>query len=786
LNFLKKALIVAASVIVFYFSAISLISIYYKKEIENRVVSEINENLLKPIKIGHISISAFTNFPYISFSLNEVVLLKSDTSQIPLLKLEKLKILFSPYNIFIKNFKVNEILIANGFIDARVDSLGNKDFDIIQKKDTTKTNIDSESISSFDIRNIKFKNIRIFYENKFKPKRVDLTFSNTETDLNLVDRKLSGELIGMLYSKEVTLRPGTLFKDSNLKVDFKFSFDMKAKLFSFTDCILMSGENSYMGNGTIDFRKNSFLTLNVTTKDADIQNMFSLIADRWTKKIKPLNLTGKISANGLIKVSLLPGNQPDFSIDFTTESLQIHNEKVNADIHQVRFSGNLNSNNSIEMEDYSIDFKDFSAKINSIDFIRSKEVFVRNFKDPSLKTNLLLSVSGRTLFDLLKFKEYSEITGKIALDITYDGKLNYLLGNKCETPEMYGNVELNHLKLKLNKLDFPFEDIYGKINFTKDVVKMDKLEVKSGKSDLSLTGTAKNLFNSVFNDTTGLEMNINFVSQKFYFDDFNSSEKSKKLDTKKKNIFVHKGTFVLPYGLKATLKGTVQNFHARNYHGNNIVLDMEMNKKKVVITESMNSFGGSLELISNFSPVGNEIHCYTNIRMHKFELDKVFNDFNNFKQKSLTSSNVKGIVSGTINSFFKFSSTLELDTNSIVGYGNFDINRLELIKVEPLMILGKIGFDEKDLKRVTFDKITTSFTMKNGVIEIPRTLFVTNILYFYLDVVVQPDGETEYYMLLPVKNLKKKPNTEGLTNDSKAGLSIPIRIKGKAGKLKLL
>jgi hypothetical protein len=63
---------------------------------------------------------------------------------------------------------------------------------------------------------------------------------------------------------------------------------------------------------------------------------------------------------------------------------------------------------------------------------------------------------------------------------------------------------------------------------------------------------------------------------------------------------------------------------------------------------------------------------------------------------------------------------------------------------------------------------------------------VTNILYFYLDVVVQPDGETEYYMLLPVKNLKKKPNTEGLTNDSKAGLSIPIRIKGKAGKLKLL
>jgi hypothetical protein len=784
LNFLKKALIVAASVIVFYFCAISLISIYYKKEIENRVVSEINKNLIKPIDIGHIGISAFTDFPYVSFSLNQVILSKSDTSQIPLLKLEKLKILFSPYNIFIKNFKVNEILIANGFIDARVDSLGNRDFDIIYKKDTTTT--DSKAISSFDIRNIKFKNIRIFYENKFKPKRVDLTFSNTETDLNFADRKLSGELIGMLYSKEVTLRPGTLFKDSNLKVDFKFSFDMKAKLFSFTDCILMSGENSYMGNGTIDFRKNSFLTLNVTTKDADIQNMFSLIAARWTKKIKPLNLTGKISANGLIKVSLLPGNQPDFSIDFKTDSLHIHNEKINADIHQVRFSGNLNSNTSIDIEDYSIDLRDFSAKINSTDSIRSKQVFVKNFKDPSLKTNLLLSISGMTLFDLLKFKDYSKIAGNIALDITYDGKLNYLMGNNCETPEMRGSVELNHLKLKLNKLDFEFEDIYGKMNFTKDVVKMEKLEVKSGKSDLLLTGTTKNLFNSVFSDTTGLEMNISFVSQNFYFDDFNSSEKSKKSDTKKKNIFVQKGSFNLPYGLKATIKGNVRDFHARNYHGNNIVLNMEMNKKKVVITDSMNSFGGSLNLVSNFFPIGNEVHCFTNLRMHKFEIDKVFSDFNNFKQKALTSGNVKGVVNGTINSFFKFSSTLQLDTNSIVVNGDFNINKLELIKVEPLMILAKVGFDEKDLKRVTFDKINTSIVMKNNVIEIPRTLFVTNILYFYLDVVVQPDGETEYYMLLPIKNLKKKPNTKGLTNDSKAGLSIPIRIKGKAGKLKLL
>ena len=38
-------------------------------------------------------------------------------------------------NIFIKNFEVNELFLAIGSLDLRVDSLCNKDFDILLKKD---------------------------------------------------------------------------------------------------------------------------------------------------------------------------------------------------------------------------------------------------------------------------------------------------------------------------------------------------------------------------------------------------------------------------------------------------------------------------------------------------------------------------------------------------------------------------------------------------------------------------------------------------------------------------
>ncbi len=773
-------------IIAIYFAAITIVSIYYKKEIEHRVVTEINKNLKKPISIQHISISAFSNFPYVSFSLNEVLLPKSDSSKVPLLKLEKLQILFAPYNIFIKNFKVDEILIANGYMDARVDSLGNRDFDIFLKKDSI-AKVDPKAITDFKLEKIKFKNINVYYQNQFKPKCVNLIFKNTQTMLNLDSKIVTGSLIGLLYSKEITLKPGTLFREADLQADFHFTFDLEKKIFAFERSTLVYKQNSFLAKGNIDFNNKSLLTLNIKTDSADIQDVFKLIPHRWTDKLQPLNLTGNIDADALIKISLLPNNQPDFTIDFATQNFSVHNEKLNASVHNMGFDGTFVSTESKQIEDYKITFRNLRTVINKDDSLKSGMIVLENFKDPNLQTDVKMKVKSKTIFDIVNFKEYTTATGVVIVDLNYNGKLNYIFGKKTEAPEMDGSIYMNHVNLKLNKVHFAFDDIDGRIHFRNDSIRMHNLRLKSGKTDMTLNGTAYNLFNSVFYDTTGLVMNINFISNNFYFSDFNSaSQPSKNPQVKKKIHVVQNNKFILPYDLRASFAGKVTNFYARNYQGNNIELDMKLSNKKVTIVESMNSFGGVLNFTSNFVPLNNEIHCKTNIYMKKFHIDKVFSAFDNFKQKMLNADNIRGTVSGDVYSYFKMSSALVIDSNSLYVNGSYTINKFELIHVEPLLKLTKVGFDEKDLERVTFEQITSSIIIKDHVIEIPRTLYVTNILYFYLDVMIKPDGETNFYVLLPIKNLKKKPDTKGLTNDSKAGLSIPLKITGKAGKLKVL
>ncbi len=768
-----------------YCAAITLVAFYYQKEIEKTVITEINKNLVNPIHINHIGISTLSNFPAVSFSLHDVVLPKSDSSDIPLLKVEKIQILFSPLNILIKNFRVDDIIIANGFIDLRVDSLGQRDFNVIIKRDSSDK--EQKPLANFSIGKIILKNLSVLYVNKLKIKRVDLFFKYTESFLGVESQILSGNIRGLAHSNEVTLKTGTLFKQADLNMDFNFKFDLEKKVFSFEDSKLISGNNSYIGKGNIDFERRSIMTLNVKTKHADIKQVIDLLSEKWTAKVQPLALTGHIDADATFIVSLLPGNQPKFDMNFSTKDLDIHHKDIHANIHQISLIGNLTSNNSIELEDYALTLKNVMAKIDSSGTLEANQILFSNFKDPILKIGAFLKLKGESLFKLVNFKGYSEVGGNVSLNVAYDGAFNYLLGEKSSAPNMSGTIKLDHMNVKLDKLNFTFDELNGDIAFKNDSIKLNKLLVRSGKSDLLVTGNAHKLFNSIFRDTTGLFMDIQFTSNNFYFTDFTDlSQKKKRQANKKPKTMVNGNSFALPYDMKVVMEGKVKNFYARTYHGNNIDLNVKLSNQKVEIIESMNSFGGNFSFSSKFVPRNNEVYCTTNIKLNKFELDKVFAGFNNFKQKVLTSENIKGIVSGKFYSFFKMNSNLVIDTNSIYVKGNYSINNFELKNVEPIMKLIKVGFDENDLERVTFENINSTIEYKANELTIPRTLFVSNILYFYLDVKVKGDGESVINILLPIKNMKKKPNTEGLTNDSKAGLSLPIKIIGKAGKMIVL
>jgi hypothetical protein len=783
-KYFLKIFLVLTSILVLYFGVVLVLSVNFKNELHDFIIRNINDKIKKPVKIKNIDLSPFSDFPYITLTLRDVVVPKSDSNDRPLLKLKKIEVLLGLHRLLFKNYKISGVTLSDGMFDGRVDSLGTKDFDIFVNKDTT---TEKPRLSEIKIDKVKLKNFEIYYENRYKPKCIHLLFKNTESRLSLDSNNVRIALNGSIYSEEVTLRPGTLFNKADLQTQFFVNYDFNAKLLSFDNSTLKAYNDQYFVSGNVDFFNKSLMTLNIKTKDASVQNVFKLLPERWTKSIELLNVSGKVNAEASVAINLQPGNKPEFNINFSGQDFSIANKLLNANVHDISFpAANLTSNGNIGAEHYTITFKNLKGVINRGDSIKASQLMFKNFIDPDVNAEVAFKLRSKTLFDIVHFDKYSEAGGYFFIKGTYHGKLNYLLGKPTETPVIKGTVNLRNVSVKLNKVYFAFDTLDGEAEFVNDFIKMKKLRVQCGKTDMEVKGIAKNLFNSVYNDQPGLELDLKFVSEQFYFSDFTQFPRSK-VKNEKRNIRLVKGSqFIWPYNLRARLTGRTSKFYAHNYQANDIELGILMDSQNLRVSESLNSFGGTMRSVTDFIPRKNYIHCNTDVRIEKIRIDKIFKAFNNFGQEIILSDNIRGIVNGKFDTYFKMNSALELDSNSVYVKGKYEIHKLEMINVEPIMKLSKVGFKEGELERVTFEKIESSVMIKNNVIDIPRTLFVTNILYFYLNATIQPDGEAEFKMLVPVKNLKKNPDTSDLTNDSKAGLSLPLKLKGKAGKLKVL
>nr|WP_156140508.1 hypothetical protein [Sporocytophaga myxococcoides] len=772
------------SILVLYFGIVFLLSVNYKHEIRDFIIRNINDKIKKPVKVKDIDLSPFSDFPYITLILHDVIVPKSDSNDRPLLKLKKIEVLLKLHRLLFKNYNISGLTLSDGMFDGRVDSSGTNDFDIFIKRDSVN---EKPRLSEIKIDKVKLKNFEIYYENQYKPKCIHLLFKNTESRLSLDSNNVKIALDGTIYSEEVTLRPGTLFKKADLQSQLFINYDFNSKLLSYDNCTLKAYNDQYYVSGNVDFLNKSLMTLKIKTKDASVQNIFRLLPERWTKSIELLNVSGRVNAKASIAINLLPGNKPDFKIDFSGQGFSIANKLLNANVHDISFSSaNLTSNGNMGAEHYTITFENLKGVINRSDSIKASQLMFKNFIDPDVNAEVAFKLRSKTLFDIVYFDKYSEAGGSFFIKGSYKGKLNYLLGKPTKVPVIKGIVNLRNVSVKLNKVYFAFDTLNGEAEFHNDFIRMKKLRVQCGKTDMEVNGIAKNLFNSVYNDKPGLQLDLKFVSEQFYFSDFTQFPRSKEKN-EKRNIRLVKGSqFIWPYNLRARLTGRTSKFYAQNYQANDIELGIQVDSKNLRVSESLNSFGGTMRSVTDFIPRKNHIHCNTDVRIEKIRIDKIFKAFNNFGQEIILSDNIRGIVNGKFDTYFRMNSSLELDSTSVYVNGNYEVHKLEMINVEPVMKLSKVGFKEEELQRVTFDKIKSSVIIKNNVIDIPRTLFVTNILYFYLNATIQPDGEAEFKMLVPVKNLKKNPDTSDLTNDSKAGLSLPLKLKGKAGKLKVL
>jgi hypothetical protein len=423
-----------------------------------------------------------------------------------------------------------------------------------------------------------------------------------------------------------------------------------------------------------------------------------------------------------------------------------------------------------KLENYPHAFHDFDGllKITENDIIISKfdgEIDATDFHFDGKIKNYNLWLADKKMGDTeMEFDLTSNVIHFKDL-FSYKGE-NYV-------PKEYRNEEIKQMKLRarvalhykdsLQSTDFyldefkgkmkihpiKFEKFKGNIHSENNVLTLNKLYGKIGKSNFLLSGKYHFKNNESYKSNGDY---FNFQSSYLDFDELISYEEKPSNTNKKVAHDSGFNLFELPFkNIKIDAVISHLNYHKYLIKTLNTKIRIRENHYVYFDDCQFNAAGGLVNIkgyLNGSDP--KQIYLNPDLKIQKVNLDQVLFKFDNFGQDKMVSENLHGIFTGRIRGKILLHTDLtpRIDESNLQMDVVIDKGRLD--NFGPIKVMADF-FKDKNLSKILFDKLENRLQLQNGKLILPNMVVNSSLGFIELSGSQDMDLNMEYYLRIPLK-----------------------------------
>ncbi|MFH1004662.1 MAG: AsmA-like C-terminal region-containing protein [Bacteroidota bacterium] len=785
MKIIKRIVIALLLVFLLFLAAGIAIGYFYEDAAKQYLIGELNKNLNSKVIVDSKNINLFVlrSFPYASIEFNDVKVLdyvdysrsqyKKEKKLIcqpdTLFSVKTISFQFNIINLISGNYHIKKIKAVDGILKLKVNKFGDKNWDIW--KETNDTLISDSSKSIFALEKVFFKNIQTFYIDEKNMNDVMLTVR---------DGTLSGEFYSDEYSLETD---GDMFVDyfksdsinflnkKSVKVDLDILVDNKKDVYQFTKGALqISGIKIAITGKYIVNNKSDYADLLLKGKDMDVQSVLSLLPEKYHKKIECYESDGIFYFNASVKGEWNDYHYPDLKADFGINEADIIQQSSGIALRKVNLSGIYFSNSNQNL----LNVKTFSAMLGNGNI--SGNFRMEDFSNPHLYASAEANLSFSDMRQLLKIDSLwnypiETLTGELKMKGTFDGRikdLRKISKNADNKMILFGNMDIINTKLKIKNPSLSFDSINGSFLFNNNDIVINSFSGQTAKSDFFLKGSVINILAYTFLENEDITIDASFHSDNLNLNELLTSEQTSS-DT------IYKINF--SPSLNFNLISEIGHLEFRKFDANNISGTFQLRNQKLIIDPiSFHTMDGSITA----SGMVDEIHSDTllitcDAKLIKININKLFNQFENFGQSVITQNHLRGIVTADVQFASVWKSDLSVDLNRIYTRSNLLIEKGELIQFKPMKNLSRF-IEVSELEHIKFSTLQNQIEIKEQKIFIPKMDIHSSAMDITLSGVHTFNNDIDYRIkvllseLLSKKARKaKKENEEfGVVEDDKS------------------
>lgn len=741
--------------------------IYVKQdEIKEKAIDGLNQKLATKVAVdGLIDITFFKTFPNITLELNKVSVVDKFDDKKSLANVAKINFSINPLSLFDEQLSIKSIKIKNGFVKLKTFKDGKSNYNILKQNSNSKT----KSVS-INLEEIIIENIDLVYDDR-KNKIYISTYINKAIFSGKFYNKDFDIFIDInTDTKNLSIAKTSFLNNNKLKGSFDLFYKAENSCISFKKNDINIDGTNFTCFGDICTASN-LINFNAKAKGNSLENALSLIPKNLFK-LEAINGNGKYA----IDISLIGKlNKPKINIDFILENAVAELEKFKLKVNKIYASGSFSNTpkNNLIIKQFSLESEKTNLKGNmTIPDLAAKKM------ELNIEGNIFMPLLEK--FKIKNIKIHSGFTklNNLEFNFNYRKQDSVWLATKLD-----GGIVFENIQGRFKKIDQDFK-LDGNLKFANKKASVKQLQLLIGKNDISFSGTIKNALNFFQNDIFGtndeLIVNGKIESNLFNINDFSIHSNSKNKENNKdidllkwlniySNIDLSIDKLIYKKLEVSNVKAKIKSKKAGLFSLKNLKADALNGKAN-----------GNIEL--RFFNNKN-LEVFLNTKMKNIDINKLFNDLDNFGQKTITSKNIKGNLNANLIMSMVFKNFVQFKPKDLMLQTDFVLQDGELIKLNSLQSLAKY-LSVEQLKNIHFGMYKSSVSIVNETIYLKDSKIESNLVSLNFGGSHTFNNEINYAIKLNLKNLlatkfkKKKTLNKDFVNNTKGGINIFISMKG--------
>ena len=764
IRIIKYIVSILALIILLVFGVLFSVIKLYDKEIKEIALKQINNQLISPMIIQDIELSAFNYFPAISLQFSNLLIKDPMANSDTLLFAKKAFLNFDAYDLINKKYIVRKLVLKNGSISVKISADGKENFNVFVSNNKAENKNFKFSLDQLNLKDfsLNYQNIPLTQEYDFtiSDSKLKGQFSNKEYDLNILSSMLVNkfDLEGVNYINS---------KNANTEIilhviNDPFSLTIKKGK-------LKIGDMNFFLEGDYKSSKKDILNLNIKGNQIQISEIFSVLPLDYAS-IKKYSSEGIFNFDGNLNGEMNNKQTLSFLVNFNAENATLKDKLNNIQLEKIDLSGTFNN------KEQNLKIINFSALMN--DKIMRGNLEVNNFKNPTY----FLNIEG--LFDLNKIPFFTTLK-----DFSLDGETAIEMETKITT--------------KNNKLFF--ENLDGKIVSEKINIEYlplkTQIELNGFEADISKKNMDITVQNSFFNEDE-FSMNLNFMDWNKWFQ---ADSKKIKCNYDLKLDKFHLDDFLEIFDSKDSSKTDYQIDLEGAIAANELYYDnlkfFNISSKRLKINKSieiknlfMESYDGEILLnIYNADLNSDNQNWLIDGELSSLNIKQLMKSFNDFDQDYIKNEHISGSISSDFNSKLIFDSLNNWDfqNSSIKSKNTFkDIVLLEypflydILEVFENSVITRniidINHYEKNLHKVVFRDFKSTIFLSDGITQIDKTNFENDVLDFSFYGNYNLENQVDYHLSFNWADIvrRKKSKSDIVQENPVKGKQLFLKISG--------